>query len=192
MRLFVAVELSAAVREEAARVASELADRFGPTARRAVTWVSPDRMHLTLRFIGDADAATAKELSRRLAVQFDTPAFRVAVEGVGAFPRSGPLRVVWLGITEGGEALARVHDEVEARLEGLGLASEDRAFRAHLTLGRIRAPIGPEARQHLASIGDAKIGSCDVRDVTLFESQLSPRGATYTALARGPLADLHV
>lgn len=188
MRLFVAVELSEAIRAEAARVASEVADRFGPGARRVVTWVSPDKMHLTLRFVGEAEAATAKELARRLAAPFDTAVFTLAVRGVGAFPHSGPPRVIWLGIVEGADALARLHDEVEGRLDGLGLAREDRPFRAHLTLGRVKSPLGGAARQVLASMDDTRIGACQVREVTLFESRLSPRGASYTALARGPLA----
>jgi RNA 2',3'-cyclic 3'-phosphodiesterase len=187
MRLFVAVELSEAVRQEAARVTGELADAFGPDARRAVAWVAPDKMHLTLRFIGEADPATGKELVRRVAVPFATPAFRLAVGGVGAFPRQGPPRVIWLGIPEGAEALARIHDEIEARLDGLGIEREDRPFRAHLTLGRVKAMLRPAARQALASIRAADVGTCDVHEVTLFESLLSPRGATYTALARGPL-----
>jgi 2'-5' RNA ligase len=189
MRLFVAVELSAAMRDEAARVASGLAERFGANARRAVTWVSPDKMHLTLRFIGEVQAAAAKELARRLAVPFDTASFALTVRGVGAFPHSGPPRVIWLGITEGAAALARLHDVVEQRLEGLGLVREDRPFRAHLTLGRVKAPIAPGARQVLASLSDVDIGSCEVTEVTLFESRLSPRGATYTVLAKGSLKE---
>jgi RNA 2',3'-cyclic 3'-phosphodiesterase len=188
MRLFVAVELSDGLRQEAARVAGTLADAFGPDARRAVAWVAPDKMHLTLRFIGEASSATAKELARRVAEPFGTPAFRLAIDGIGAFPRTGPPRVIWLGITEGAESLAQVHGEIESRLEGLGIEREDRPFRAHLTLGRVRAPVGPAARRALASIRAAEIGSCEVREVTLFESQLSPRGAVYTVLARGRLA----
>jgi 2'-5' RNA ligase len=187
MRLFVAVELSEAMREEAARVAGGLAEALGPDARRAVAWVAPDKLHLTVRFIGEAAPAVAKELARRIGQPFVAPAFRLAVEGIGAFPGSGPPRVIWLGISEGAEGLAQVHDEIESRLDGLGLEHEDRPFRAHLTLGRVKAPLGPSGRRALASSRAADVGSCDVHEVTLFESRLSPRGATYVALARGRL-----
>jgi len=187
MRVFVAVELGEAIRQEAARVAGELADTLGPHARRAITWVAPEKMHLTVRFIGEADQRTVKELVQRIAAPLDEPSFRLAVAGLGAFPRSGPPRVIWLGITEGAEALARLHDEVEARIDGLGLQREERPFRAHLTLGRVKAPIGLAARQAVAAVRADAIGDCEIREVTLFESRLSPRGASYTALARGRL-----
>ena len=86
------------------------------------------------------------------------------------------------GIQTQSAAVHALIDEIEARLDGLGLVREDRPFRAHLTLGRVRAPIGPAARQGLASVAASEIGSCDVREVTLFESRLSPRGPTYTAI----------
>jgi RNA 2',3'-cyclic 3'-phosphodiesterase len=188
MRLFVAVELSDAIRQEAARITRELAEAFGPGARRAVSWVDPSRMHLTVRFIGEVEARAAEELARRLSAPFATRAFHVAVGGVGAFPRSGPPRVVWLGLREGGEALSALHDEFEARLTGLGVEREDRPFRAHLTLGRVKAPLGALARQTIDSLPADDIGGCDIDHCTLFESRPSPHGATYVSLARGPLA----
>ena len=187
MRLFVAVELSEEMRAGAGRIAAGLAERLGPGARRSVTWVATGNMHLTLRFIGEVEASVAGELARRIEAPFRTPAFRLSVQGAGCFPPSGPPRVIWLGLAEGAGELARVHDEVEARMEGLGLEREDRPFRAHLTLGRVKAPISPGARQAIASFAAADVGACRVDHVTLFESRLSPRGATYTVLARGML-----
>jgi 2'-5' RNA ligase len=187
MRLFVAVELSEAVREAAARVARELAEAFGPGAKRAVSWVAPANMHLTVRFLGETDPRAAEDLVRRMAAPFETPAFRLAIGGLGAFPRSGPPRVIWAGLTEGAESLSHVHDEIEARLEGLDVEREERPFRAHLTLGRVKAPPGAAARQAIASIRGDAISACDIREATLFESRLSPHGAIYTALARGRL-----
>ncbi len=127
-------------------------------------------------------------MTGRLALPFATPAFRLSVAGLGAFPPSGPPRVFWLGLGEGADRLARLHDEVEARLEGLGFEREDRPFRAHLTLGRVKGRLGPEARRLLASVPPEDVGTLSVARVTLFESRLSPRGATHTALAHGRLA----
>jgi RNA 2',3'-cyclic 3'-phosphodiesterase len=187
MRLFCAVELSESVRAEAGRIAARLAEGLGPSARRAVTWVAPAAMHLTLRFIGEADDSLAAELRRRVSEPFGISPFRVTVGGVGAFPPSGPPRVVWLGIGEGAAELTRLYAEFESRIEGLGLSRDDRPFRAHLTLGRVKAPLGPAARQVMASAPAASAGSCTVDRVTLFESRLSPSGARYTALAHGAL-----
>jgi 2'-5' RNA ligase len=188
MRLFVAVELSEAIRAEASRVARELADALGQGSRRAVSWAAPANMHLTVRFVGEVEPGTARELARRIGEPLAAPAFRLAVGGLGAFPHAGPPRIIWLGVTEGGERLAEVHDEVERLLVGLGLPPDDRPFRAHLTLGRVRTPLGLTARQALASVHAGALGACGVSEVTLFESRLSPRGSTYMALARGRLA----
>jgi 2'-5' RNA ligase len=171
-------------------VARQLADAFGPGAQRAVSWVTPANMHLTLRFIGEVDPEIANELTHRLAKPFGVPPFRLAVGGLGAFPRSGPPRVIWLGLTAGAGGLSAVHDEVESRLKDLPIEREDRPFRAHLTLGRVRTPLGAAAGQAIASVRADAIGACDIGEVTLFESRLSPRGAVYTALARGPLSPL--
>lgn len=186
MRLFIAVELDEAIRKNAAAIGERLAAALGPAARHGVSWVAPANMHLTVRFLGEVREAVAEELRGRLSRPLRTPAFRLSVSGLGAFPPSGPPRVFWLGLTEGAQDLALVHDEVEERLEGLGFEKEDRPFRAHLTLARVKAPLGP-VRQVLASIGQADAGSCTVSQVTLFQSRLSPRGATYTALAHGLL-----
>jgi RNA 2',3'-cyclic 3'-phosphodiesterase len=76
---------------------------------------------------------------------------------------------------------------VDARLDGLDVDREDRPFRAHLTLGRVKGPLGPGARQALRSVRADQVGACEVGSVTLFESRLSPRGPSYAALARAPL-----
>jgi 2'-5' RNA ligase len=188
MRLFVAVELDEGIRRQAGRIAVQLGEAFGPAARRSVTWVPASNMHLTLRFLGEVEERRAAEVAARVSQLFTTAAFRLAVGGLGAFPPSGPPRVIWLGLTAGTEPLVRLHEELEGRLERLGFAREGRPFRAHLTLGRVKGGLGPGARAALSAIPAAALGACAVEHVTLFESRLSPRGAVHTALARGPLA----
>lgn len=187
MRLFVAVELDEIVRQNAARVSGQLANALGPSAGRSVSWVAAANLHLTVRFLGEVEARAAEELKARMVAPFRTPAFRLSVSGVGAFPRSGPPRVIWLGIAEGGAQLSQLHDEVEARLDGLGFQGDDRPFSAHLTIGRVKLPLGPSARSALTSVPAAAIGGCTISRVTLFESRLAPRGAIHTALAHGAL-----
>ncbi|HSK08956.1 MAG TPA: 2'-5' RNA ligase family protein, partial [Vicinamibacterales bacterium] len=99
----------------------------------------------------------------------------------------GPARVIWIGLSAGSEQLAAVHEELEGRLAGLGFEREDRPFRAHLTLGRARSRLGAAASQAVGGMQAAGVPACTAREVTLFESRLSPRGAAYTALVRAPL-----
>jgi 2'-5' RNA ligase len=146
-------------------------------------------MHVTLRFLGEVEERVARELQARLAQPFHTAAFRLTVSGVGAFPPSGPPRVFWIGITEGADRLVELHDEVERRLDGLGFEREDRPYRAHLTLARVKGRLGADARRLLAAIPPEEFGSVTVSRVTLFESRLSSRGAVHTPLAHGPLRE---
>ncbi len=192
MRLFVACELDDRVTREAVRVARALAaalDRRG--GGRGVAWVGQPNLHLTLQFLGEVDEATAAAVAGRLAPPFAHPPFDLAFAGLGTFPPAGPPRVIWLGITAGGDELAAVQGEVARRLEALGFPRARRPFRAHLTLGRVKAPLGPGLGGLLRETAVAPATGCRVDRVTLFESRLSPRGATYSVIATAPLGYHH-
>lgn len=192
MRLFVAVELDEAVRREAARVARTLAaalDRQG--TGRGVAWVAAENLHLTLQFLGEVDAPTARIVADRVSEPLAIPAFDVALGGLGTFPPAGPPRVIWVGVTEGAGQLAASHAEVSRRLDGLGFPRENQPFRAHLTLGRVKAPLGRHVSEILAGTSVAREARCRVDHLTLFESRLSPRGATYSVVATARLGYHH-
>jgi RNA 2',3'-cyclic 3'-phosphodiesterase len=187
MRLFVAAELDAAVRKRAAAISATLRAAADADGRRAVSWVAPENLHFTLQFIGDTDEATAKRIVGQLVPPFELPVFDVSISDVGTFPPSGPPRVVWLGVSDGGVELAAVAREVNRRLDAIGLPHEDRPFRAHLTIGRVKAPTGPRFREALFAARNVAVGRCTVSGVTLFESHLSPRGSTYSVVATSRL-----
>lgn len=187
MRLFVAAELDDAVKQRAAAIAATLRDAADADGRRSVSWVAPANLHFTLQFIGEADPPTARRVVDQLAPPFDLSAFDLTIAGAGCFPPSGPPRVVWLGVADGGVPLAALAREVNRRLDAIGLPREDRPFRAHLTIGRVKGPTGARLRAALAAARDAEAGRCTVSRVTLFESHLSPRGSTYSVVATSPL-----
>jgi 2'-5' RNA ligase len=192
MRLFIAVNLDERVRRDAAAVGAELRRQIEQRGRSlapgGASWVAAGSLHLTLRFLGEVDQATAEETKAVIATPFPQRAFDVRLGGVGAFPPVGRPRVLWVGVTEGAADLAALHVEVAARLRPLPLVAEDRPFRAHLTLARFREPAAAALRALLAEVPHTPVGTCRVTDVVLYQSHLSPKGATYTALARGPLA----
>jgi RNA 2',3'-cyclic 3'-phosphodiesterase len=190
MRLFVAAEIDDAVRREAAvvadRVAREVSVVAGP---RAVAWVKPQNLHFTVKFLGEVPASALGRLRACLAEPMRTGAFSLTVSGLGVYPASGPSRVIWLGLTEGAPGLGAVHDELDRRLAAVGYEPERRPFSSHLTLGRVKTPIGPAGRQALARVPVGVVGSCRVAQITLFESCLSSAGPTYTAIERYQLGD---
>lgn len=188
MRLFLAVELDDVLRRAAADTARTLAaalDKRG--IRRGISWVAPANLHFTLHFLGEVDEPTTRAVVDRVSPPLAVPPFDLALAGLGTFPPAGLPRVIWLGVSEGARELADVHGEIGRRLEGLGVPLERRPFSAHLTLGRVKSPLGPHLRDTLAAappVGDAR---CVVDHVTLFESRLSPRGATYSVIATARL-----
>ena len=193
MRLFLAVELDERVRSEAGRVVEILRRRAESSAPRSrLTWVTADRMHLTVRFIGAVDEERLAELRRVLDPPFETPPFALSVEGSGAFPPKGPPRVLWAGLHQGRQHLLALERELTGRLSTIGIPPEDRPYNPHLTLARVRDPAGLRAAALLDGLHTHTFGHSTIDAITLFESRLSPKGPTYVALARAAFVDRRV
>lgn len=185
MRLFVAVPLAddvcAAVLECIDRLRRDAARR-APASR--LSWNARERLHVTVRFIGAVDDDTAARVAGVLRPPLDLPPFDAFVEGVGAFPPAGPPRVVWAGIGGGADRLGDVERVVGDRLAAAGIAREDRPYRPHVTLARVRDAAGLRRRGWLDGCADVSFGTTRVDAITLFESRPSPKGPTYVPLQR--------
>jgi 2'-5' RNA ligase len=144
-------------------------------------------LHLTVRFIGEVDDQTAAAVCRTLERPMAHVPFDLALAGIGAFPKGGSPRVLWIGTTDGGEELLAAEREVSRRLTGIGLQEEDRPYSPHLTLARVREPAGLRTSRLLEGLTDVQIGITRIGAITLFQSKLSPKGPTYTPLLRIPL-----
>ena len=182
--MFVAVDLDEATRgtvDELSRIVRQ-DSRLQHTGR--ASWVSKDRMHLTLYFAADADSLAERRVLDALADTIPQAPFSLSFHGLGFFPERGAPRVLWLGIGEGLDQLRAVHREISRRLEPGKRAHEP--FHPHLTLARFRDRV---AREQLAEITafPATAGPSPIDRVTLYESRLSPKGPTYTAVAAAPL-----
>jgi 2'-5' RNA ligase len=187
MRLFVGVPLDPALARDLGGVAGELRQRVGRHAPRAkLTWVATDRLHVTVRFIGEADDTRAAAIRAALAPPLGVAAFDLEIVELGAFPGRGRPRVFWAGVGAGHDEMVQVEREVSARLAGCGVAAEDRPYRPHLTLARVREPAGLRAGDVLEGLSGS-IGTQRVGAITLFQSRLSPQGPTYVALQETPL-----
>ncbi len=175
VRCFVAAALPGPVREDLGRLQKRLA-RAGVRAR----WVRPDRMHLTVRFLGEVEPDRFAGVLDALAAPLVVPGpLRLAPDGLGAFPSPARPRVVWAGLTGDRPALARAALEVEARLEPLGFPRERRPFRAHLTLGRFRAPPPRGIGAALEAVGPYRGPGFAVTEFVCYESRLHPSGPEY-------------
>ena len=118
-----------------------------------MSWVKPDNLHYTLRFLGEVGEDGARRAARGGAPRprRAARAFDATLGALGAFPNARRARVIWLGMTEGGEPLVALARALERALARRGFDREaDKPFSAHLTLGRVREP-GPDWTEQLAA-----------------------------------------
>ncbi len=169
----------------AATLSRELQRRAAAAAPRAkITWIPADRLHLTVRFIGEVDERRATAIGEVLSTPVEVKPFNLTLCGAGAFPLRGTPRVVWVGVTDGREDLLAVERAVTSRLTPLGIPEEERAYRPHLTLARVREPAGLRSGSLLEGLTDQHLGTVRIDAITLFQSKLSPKGPSYTPLLR--------
>jgi 2'-5' RNA ligase len=187
MRLFIAIEMNRAIEEAAREVIGELRARAARLAPRArIRWAAPERLHVTVRFIGEAGDARSQAIRAALGVAIEAPVFDLEVQGVGAFPPKGPPRVFWAGLTDGRNGLLDVERAVSQRLETLA-PTEERVYSPHLTLARVKEPAGLRRRVLLEGLGARRFGRVHVDAITLFESRQSANGSNYLPLQRTAL-----
>jgi RNA 2',3'-cyclic 3'-phosphodiesterase len=187
MRLFIAVDLDDDARAAIGAAQERLAQGLG-RPRSEIRWVRVDQMHLTLVFLGEVPEGAAAAVGEAVAREVAQPAFELGFDGLGVFPPHGAPRVVWLGVAEGAREVAALHGEMTDRVGRLGIALEDRAFHAHLTLGRWRESRAGARRVALAAGGPGPVARVRVDHATLYQSRLSPAGPAYTPLARANLS----
>lgn len=184
LRTFLAVELSMDVRSQAKTIIRKLS-----AVDADVRWVEPAKMHLTMKFLGDIDPLDSLEVCQALEQAVaPIPPFDVIFGGVGAFPAVDRPRTLWMGVQEGLEELAELHEAIEQAMADCGYPPEARRFHPHLTLGRVRGGRNMAALgQLVASLADAGAGGSDIDEVIVMSSELTRQGPIYTPLGHAEL-----
>ena len=190
MRCFVAVDLNSEVVQGLREAQSELSRSLSEADDSTkVKWVSPEALHLTLKFLGDridVGVVPALEDALRQATRRRT-AFHLQVKGVGAFPAAKSARVLWADL-EAPPELDDLWQALEDRLEDVGFERERRSFTPHVTLGRVKdRDVKPDLSGALESFKERDFGSTPVGSVVLYQSTLTPTGPRYEALTRAQL-----
>jgi len=190
MRIFCAVELPDDVR---ARVAAHIARLRAAAADLPlkISWERVEKLHLTLKFLGEIEAER-REALRRAAERAagGVERFEARLRDGGAFPPRGNPRVLWLGLDDETQAIARLQERLEAECARENFPREARPFHPHITIARIRIPAAASAR-HLAKLhGEMKFeppASFNVNDLVVMRSELGAGGSRYTPLSRHEL-----
>ena len=183
MRTFIAIEIPSEVKSALAALQDEL--------RRAgadVSWTRPENIHLTLRFLGEVDERRIGEVEKvcvSSAAEFQP--FTLSLNETGVFPNARQPRVLWAGLAGEIEKAVEMQRRLDEGLAMIGFEREEKGFRPHLTLGRLKS--NKKAREMLALVGAHQVPALSfaVTEIVLMKSELHPAGARYTPLAKASL-----
>ncbi|HDS45461.1 MAG TPA: RNA 2',3'-cyclic phosphodiesterase [Methanomicrobia archaeon] len=188
MRTFIAVDLSDEIRTQIETLQQELGSQG--LQEGTLKFVDPKQAHQTIKFLGEVPDEAIERIKEALATIQHEP-FEIQLRGVGFFPQAAPekartIRVIWVGIEEGGAQMKSLQTGVEVAMHALGFPPEQR-FSAHVTLCRVKKPFRSksELSRVLLKITELRatdLGPMRVDSLKLKKSTLTPRGPIYEDL----------
>lgn len=184
IRAFIAIELTPELQEELSRVQAEL-----KKSSADVKWIESKQIHLTLKFLGNISNRQAEETKKAMTkIAHHISTFRMSLSEIGAFPKIEYPRIIWVGVEEGRKQLKELNSMIENELGSLDFPKETKEFHPHVTLGRVKSSKNKLAlKQHIESIGFVSHNEIEIKQLTLFESILTPEGPLYTPLYKAAL-----
>jgi 2'-5' RNA ligase len=145
-----------------------------------------ENLHVTVQFLGPVAEARIETLAGALAEELVARSpFEMELRGLGAFPDERHATSLWVGVVDSDGRLEGVATSVRRVTGRMGLVSERRAFRPHVTVGRCKR--GVDARPVLESWRARSFGVVSVGEIHLYESRLGREGSTYLLRGRAPL-----
>jgi 2'-5' RNA ligase len=185
LRCFIAIEIPEQIRRAIGEVI-EILKKYDPD----VKWVNHENLHLTLKFLGNTPEDLLPRIRASLLnIVLSYEPFYIKIYGTGVFPNRRHPRVVWVGAVDS-EILGKLKVDIEESMELLGYQIEDKEFRSHLTLGRVRSQKGiVNLVSELDNFQAKEFGSISVNSLRLMKSVLKPGGAEYSCLHDIPLGN---
>lgn len=187
-RLFIALPLPESVKAEIEKARARLR---AAVSEGSIRWTTREQFHLTLKFLGSVPAngmdALVQSVTKALK---DFRPMALCAAGVGFFPNARRPRVIWIGVQDKKDFLAKLHCSIEEATRSFTNEKLQEKFIGHVTLGRVRE-IGRRDAEALAKVATemtkAVFGNWSAGEIAIMRSQLSPKGATHTCLATIPL-----
>lgn len=187
LRLFCAIKVppNDNIKEALEVFQTELAD-----AR--INWVSPQNLHITLKFFGDTPTEMldpVAEALQRTAANF--PPFSFSVKGCGTFGSKKEPQVIWLGI-QNADLLVELYHNLNKHLAPLGFVPDKKIFIPHLTIGRVKSISNTLSLRSLETqFSNQTFATVDARSLYLIESLLRPQGPLYKTVQEFKLGEGH-
>jgi len=145
-----------------------------------INWVDPANIHITLAFLGDTEEERIKVAAimlREVCQGFRRFSFNLS--GTGVYKNFHDPRVIWTGIDNSAE-LGKLNSLIMTGLKDMGFGIEERSFRPHITIGRIKTLKDTDLlRRTLERYRDITFQNVSVREIILFENILKPGGPEY-------------
>lgn len=173
-RLFFGLEIPAEIKARLLKARAEVS---------GAKWQSVEQMHITLLFLSDVEEERLSAVCEAVRNIPQAP-FELSVTGLGCFGRPRAPRNLWAGV-QPAAPVASLHSAIKGQMESLGLTTESRAFRPHITLARFKRQPG-SVQSLLTEYGETAFGSFQVAQFVLFESEQSADGSVYTVIERFP------
>ncbi|MCK9430280.1 MAG: RNA 2',3'-cyclic phosphodiesterase [Candidatus Omnitrophica bacterium] len=181
MRAFIAIELPAKIKDALIGIQHKL-----NTEKIRISWVKPQNLHLTLKFLGDISPEQLEKIKTTAKkIADNSGGFKVKLRKLGVFPNLRAGQIIWVGTDEAPSSLKQLAQQLETGLAESGIPKELRPFCAHITIGRIKnRPAASDLQKALdrVKINTSDPGEFNCEKVILFESTLGPGGPVYTAL----------
>ena len=181
-RSFIAIDIPLAIRQDIAKVTSNLRKNI---PNQAVRWVRLENIHLTLRFLGEITEEKLGFLVEQIQPKLEKVSrFNVSVIGIGAFPNIHKARVLWMGLQISPDLLSTL-SEMDAVIIILGIPN-DHKFSPHLTIGRVNRNASSLDYARIESLITnthvGTLGNFQVQSINIYKSDLTPNGPVYTRL----------
>ena len=149
-----------------------------------INWTKPQNLHVTMNFIGDVGDDRIDELCELAAGavgRWGRHEIAFAVGPLTCIPPGRRARMIWAPLARGGDTAASLHDELNSALARARWPSETRAFKGHITVARIKSADIADA---VSALDDRELGQACARELTIYESTLTPSGPIYNPLRR--------
>lgn len=183
MRLFIALPLPTQIEEFLGKIIFTLKQKPG-----RVKWVTPKNIHLTVKFLGDTEENKVNSIIESIkSIASKHQSVECTIDRIGGFPDIKRPKVIWAGTRDNIDKLEAIAADIEDKMTSLGFERENRRFKSHLTLGRIRdnryiAELTEYLENYMFPPETVLFNS-----IVLFKSTLTPKGPIYERLYEAEL-----
>ncbi|WP_432734724.1 RNA 2',3'-cyclic phosphodiesterase [Maridesulfovibrio sp. FT414] len=146
-----------------------------------IAWVKPENLHFTIKFLGDVPEDTIPSLHAALQEIPFTP-FDITAGNPGFFPGHENPRIIWIGMNRGAQEFCTNATEVDLKLANLSFERNQKAWHAHLTIGRVKTPAHDDWVALARRIKQIELPAAHISGFNLYQSILTPEGPEYSVL----------